>query len=198
MDYNIYLLIALSVILFVTAACQIREKRALAPKKKTEAIVAKKKKEYSWAAKSLMEMFEALPEVHRPGMDIEAAVSAIDIKYGIEDIDLHYKIYQRYSYDIDSMYKMTWNCRCVHDEDYETPEEFLADECRDFPEFWVIKNAINEVNQAINEREQAIKDHEKKMVLAGIESDLRSVDNIAEALRAERDALTSITDELRS
>lgn len=45
----------------------------------------------SWPAGQICVEFYALPPNHRPSIDVDAVVNALDTKYGIEDVNAHFK-----------------------------------------------------------------------------------------------------------
>ena len=146
--------------------------------------------QFSTTSQKIIEEWENLPEENRPGYDIEAVLSALDTKYGKALVDGHYV--RRCGYD--RGFTHTWNCLCIQKQ--RRSNEKVVDKCFKFPEYRDLYDSIRGILHSLAQREQAIKDHEHRMVLAGLESDLRGADCIIEALKSESEAINSITKEI--
>lgn len=185
---SIFLILAIIALIgsVVTVGYSRRKRAAIRRAAKAQAELASK---FSWAARQAMESFNSLPEQHRPAYDVEAAVKALDVKHGKEEVDVHFTTSNRY---LLTPYK-SFKCSCVWDY---WEEKRTADKCNHYPEYQEIIDAANSITSALAAQEQAIKDREHRMVLAGIENDLNSVKEITAALRMEKSLINQVTKEI--
>lgn len=145
--------------------------------------------EFSWAARQVVYAFERLPEAHRPSYNLMAAMRALEAKYGRDKVHGHFIEVGLYS----RSNKFSWRCRCVWDS---SQWKRVGDKCKHYPEYKDILDSIGEIDWALKKQEAAFKEREYQTVMAGLESDLRSVGDITDALRAERDLINSVTKEI--
>lgn len=188
-------LIIFAVLLFLSGEVihqRVRHnKRVLAREKKA---LAERRASFSWAAAQVMDAFESLPEAHRPSMNVEAAVRALDTKHGVDSLNAHFRVWNSWSH----YSSPSFECSCVYDphDDGRSGDRALADECLRYPEFAQLIQSVKDIKDALQRQEDAIADREHQMVLAGIESDLNSISIITAALRAERDLINDVTKEI--
>lgn len=155
---------------------------------------ALKAEKFSSASATIIKAYNDLPEEHRPAYDIKAGLRALDTKHGLETVTAHFVHRSRYSHYDDLAF--SWSCSCIWNEfDYEYTQH---EECLHFPEYKALYDSIDDIGDSLRAREQAILAREHQMVLAGIESDLRSIDEITQALRNERDLIDNVTKEICS
>lgn len=81
----------------VVAACVFMLYIAARPRYSPSTITVTPKKQRSWAARQLMTEFNALPEDHRPSIDINAVVDALDTKHTVSVANSHFKTAYGYS-----------------------------------------------------------------------------------------------------
>jgi hypothetical protein len=182
----IYIVFALVMLAIGTYTGDKYMKRRIAQRQKVAI------EEFSWAAKQVKTAYEKLPHEHRPSYDIMAALRALDTKYGKEEVNEHFCRLDPYSFTR----VRDWKCECVYDA--YRGEYNNGAHCRFSPEYMAMVNGISDIAAALGRREQAIKDREHEMVLAGMENDLRSVEEITKALRSERDLIDNVTKEICS
>lgn len=162
-----------------------------------QAVAARREREleeaFSWPARQVMKSFLEIPEANRPIMDISAALKALDKKHDAGEVSRHFiSLGGRYSYS-GGYPHYTWNCSCIYD-DYNS--SFIAEKCDYFPEYREMHDSILGVSQALREQQAAIEAREHQMMLAGMENDLRAVEEITNAFRNEREIITSTTKEI--
>lgn len=126
---------------------------------------------YSNAARIVLGAFSQVPVEHRPSHDIQAALKALDFKYGIKEVNQHF-------YYHNDLY-----CSCTGN-------------CKEYPEYVQMRRAMFDINGALKEQKRVEAKRERAIALAGIENDLKSVDDITAALRQERAIIVDVTKEI--
>ena len=139
----------------------------------------------SWIGRRLMSMYNELPEANRPSYDFRGAIVALDVKYEIETLDRHFTR--------DDFLLTVTNPRCACTQNRSSNSK---NPCKFAPEFIDLLNGMKEINRALKRVAAAEAERERKIELAGIENDLRSVDDILNSFRIEKEALYSTAKEI--
>ena len=144
----------------------------------------------SWPARQVLQTYNRIPQESRPSYNVEAALRALDKKYGMPEVNAHFIDYSTsHYYGMGFAQRFSWGCDCK--------EDTVEDTCEFFPEYDMMHDAALETIRSIQAREEAHRERERQMELAGLEPDLRTIPEIVEALRNERAAIDSVTEELR-
>lgn len=130
---------------------------------------SKVKETMSWPSVQLLTAYKALPVANRPMMNIEHILTALDIKYqGKEAVDKAFE--GRY------VTSCSWNV-------------YSQRTVKVMPEYFVMLNDINEINNALKAQEYAIK-------MVSVAGSLEDVGELTLRLREERDLIKSVTSQL--
>lgn len=155
----------------------LRSRKAVTHETKTVKALPKPHK-MSWIGRAIMTEYNNLPDEHKPSYDLRAAIVALDVKYQIHALDNHFKP-DRYMFGGP-------RCSCS-----------TGNNCKKFPEFISLWNGIREITSAMKRLEQAKWAREREIELAGVENDLRSVDDILAGFRMEAEVLHETAKEIR-
>lgn len=177
-----YIIVMLTVLALSTwIALPAIERRAAVRSGKAPVAIAPKPDypephQMSWIGRKVMTNYNELPEAHKPSFDFRAAIVALDVKYQIETLDQHFT-------KNDYVFSPP-RCDCTSGHKREQS-------CIRFPEFIGLWTGIRDIERAMKRLADAEAERERKIELAGIENDLRSVDDILDAFRIEKEALYS-------
>jgi hypothetical protein len=148
--------------------------------RKTYALPTKEVNNYSWAARQVLKNYNALPPANRPAGNITHMLTALDIKYGKDNVDGHFGDYQ-YVYHGGSRnrtFVKQWKCNC---------RSYGGGRCKHY-EYKEVLDAIQEIQQALAEQAHALE-------LAGVESGLTQAASLAQQLREEKQIIEKVTRE---
>lgn len=134
----------------------------------------------STAAKKIVSLYNQVPEASRPYGDIKEMLSALDLKYGIDDVNKHYRNTNR-TYD-GLKTEFAWYPRdCYHKHDGYTA-------CK-YPEYIEIAKALESIISAHKKQQRALE-------IAGVQGNLDMVKQFTEQARQETKIIDSVTKEL--
>lgn len=167
------LFIILGVILGGIGGRQVNKALADKSSVKTYGLPVAKVNEYSWASKKVLAMYESLPEANRPRANVPHILTALDTKYGINEVNRHHTDRYGHAHSMDSCSDDPW-------------QEKRKCKMPEYKELW---NSMKEVKNQLAAQEKAIQ-------LAGVASGLDEIKELTEALRQEREIIKDTTKEL--
>lgn len=159
-----------------------------------------KQVDLSRSAWCVLKAFEDLPESHRPAFDVRAMLEALDLKYGVQVANAHLRVEVFDDLDCSMRYRSVslGGCTCMWTYDDDGDEEEKYSNTCSMPEYLAIYEEIDLIHQALADRERALEARDRAAVLAGVEYELASVEDLTAALRAERGIIDSVTEELQA
>lgn len=147
------------------------------------------RKGLSAASRSIMKHWDELPKDSRPDEDILSMLKALDIKYGVNEVNNHFRIsdvgdysYERNGHLYPSLfqdYVFSWKSHdgCKHQT-----------ACK-FPEYKPLATSIHQVNEAAKAQARALQ-------VAGVQHNIDAVARLTDRMRSEREIIESVTKEL--
>jgi hypothetical protein len=141
--------------------------------------------ELSWAGNEVRETYNKLPEDKQPYSDIDYVLSALDIKYGIDNVQSHFREWYedddsygfgRGRYYDHPLYYNTWSCMCKENA------------CI-YPEYREMYLVCQEMHSNIAAQERALE-------VAGVADGLAMASALTEKLREENQIIIGVTKEL--
>lgn len=195
----IFVLILVSVFIYITPLYEILIDAIKSHRVKKTAAISKKDADFSWPAQQILKSYDSLPTENQPRSrsEFENALRALDTKYEKAGVNAHFSYDDYYSHSRPSV--GTWKCCCVDyisDRSYERYRRKLFNICQEHPEYVQMRDGIMDIKNAIAEREVAYVEAQKRAILAGMQADLLSVESLTQALRDERKILTAVTKEI--
>ena len=129
--------------------------------------------EASWATKTLLEEFKALPDGHRPYTEDELRESliALDKKYTIEVVNAHFEYYPLSGWS-------GWWSAC----------QMARAKC-EMPQYYELHKAIASITLAVANQKHAL-------MMAGIQDELSRTDELTKRLREEAEIVNDVTKQL--
>lgn len=139
--------------------------------RKVYGLEAKKKKELSEPSKQILKQYRRLPVENRPYANLPHILEAMDIKYGKDSVNEHFRKFNG------TGYVFKWDCSC-----------WRGSACL-YKDYRDIYSGITEIQQALVNQEHAAS-------VAAVEGGLSAVKSFTEELRKERDLINDTTKQL--
>lgn len=171
------IIIIMAIILTIVSGILVRSASISIASHRRYALPHRQVSELSIASKRLIQQYRTLPEENRPYANISNIVKALDVKYGVKEVNDHFRVR-----DFDA-FRFGWECECVR-------YSYRNKRCTYMSEYAEMHKAMEDITESLKARDHAIE-------LRAVEEGLSQAKEFAAELRREKEIIASVTKELK-